>query len=121
MMSFLINYLTTGHGYLFLQPLVKVLPPRSVGPSLSIYSFTGRSDVERGLDEQNNSITSGSSAYSDTPLLAGDGDVDLEENKCVYAKLGGLSAGVRPPPAVDPTTVQCAGINIRATHVSRIT
>ena len=115
MMSFLINYLTTGHGYLFLQPLVKVLPPSSVVPSVSIHSFTGRSDVERGLDEQSNSITSNGSVVSDTPE---DSVTELEEGKCVYAKLGGVSAGVRPPPAVDHTTVQYAGINIRATHVS---
>ena len=37
---------------------------------------------------------------------------------CVYVKLGGLSAGVRPPPAVDHATVQYSGINIRATQVS---
>ena len=87
-------------------------------PSVSIHSFTARSDFERGLDEQSNSSTSNGSAYSDTPLLAEDGVVDLEEGKCVYAKLDGVSAGVRPPPAVDHTTVQYAGINIRATHVS---
>ena len=88
-------------------------------PSGSCGSFTGRSDVERGLDEQSNSrSSSSSSACSDTPLLAEDGVVDLEEMKCVYAKLEGVSAGVRPPPAVDHTTVQYAGINIRATHVS---
>ena len=87
-----------------------------MAPSVSIHSFTGRSDVEGGLDEQSNYSTS--SAVSDTPLLAEDGVVDLEENKCVYVKLDGVSAGVRPPPAVDHTTVQYAGINIRATHVS---
>ena len=85
-------------------------------PSVYIHCFTGRS---YGLDEQSSSrSSSGSSAVSDRPLLAEDGDVDLEEGKCVYAKLDGVSAGVRPPPAVDPTTVQYAGINIRATHVS---
>ena len=105
--------------FIFLQSRVKVLPPSSVVPSVSIHSFTARSDVEAALDEQSCSITSsGSSACSDTPLLAEDGVVDLEEMKCVYAKLEGLSAGVRPPPAVDHTTVQYAGINIRATHVS---
>ena len=87
-------------------------------PSVSIHSFTGRSDVERGLDGQSNSSSGGRSVYSDTPLVAEGGVVDLEEGKCVYAKLEGLSAGVRPPPAVDPTTVQYAGINIRATQVS---
>ena len=85
-------------------------------PSVSNHSFTARSDVETALDDQSNSSTN--SAHSDTPLLAEDGVVDLEEGKCVYAKLGGVSAGVRPPPAVDHTTVQYAGINIRATHVS---
>ena len=85
-------------------------------PSVSNHSFTDR---PYGFDEQSNSSsTSGNSAVSDTPLLAEDGVVDLEEGKCVYAKLDGVSAGVRPPPAVDHTTVQYVGINIRATHVS---
>ena len=107
-------------------------------PSVSCGSFTRRSDVETGLDKQNNS--SSGSAYSNAllpvedgvvdleerkcvsaPLPVEDGVVDLEEMKCVYAKPDGLSAGVRPPPAVNHTTVQYAGINIRATHVSRIT
>ena len=88
-------------------------------PSVSIHYCTRRCDVETGFDEQSSSrSSSGSSAVSDTPLLAEDGVVDLEGMKCVYAKLGGVSAGVRPPPAVDHTTVQYAGINIRATHVS---
>ena len=77
-------------------------------------SIPGKPDNEGGLDEQSNC----SSSHSDTPLLAENGVVDLEEMKCVYAKLDGVSAGVRPPPAVDHTTVQYAGINIRATHVS---
>ena len=83
-----------------------------MAPSLSIHSFTGRFDVEIGLDKLSNSSTSGSFACTE------DGVVGLEEMKCVYAKLEGVSAGVRPPPAVDHTTVQYAGINIRATHVS---
>ena len=82
-----------------------------MAPSVSI---PGKPDIEGELDEQSNS----SSSRSDTPLIAEDGVVDLEEGKCVYAKLDGVSAGVRPPPAVDHTTVQYAGINIRATHVS---
>ena len=86
-------------------------------PSVYIHSFTERSDVERGLDKHSRS-SSGSSACSDTPLLTENGDSKPEEMKCVYAKLGGVSAGVRPPPAVDHTTVQYAGINLRATHVS---
>ena len=89
-----------------------------VVPSVSIHSFTARSDAETGHEEKNNFIGCVSSPHSDTPLLAEDGVVGLEEGKCVYAKLEGVSAGVRPPPAVDPTTVQYAGINIRATHVS---
>ena len=53
-----------------------------------------------------------------TLLLAEDGVSKPGGMKCVYAKLGGVSAGVRPPPAVDHTTVQYAGNNIRATQVS---
>ena len=101
---------------IFLQSRVKVLPPSSVVPSVSIHSFTARSDIGTGHDEQGNSRSG--SAPSDTPLLGENGVVDLEEMKCVHAKLDGVSAGDSPPPAVDHTTVQYAGINIRATHVS---
>ena len=98
--------------FIFLQCRGKVLSPSSVVPSVSIHSFTAKSDAERGHNEQNNSSTSGSSAVSSAP------EDGVSKPECVYAKLDGVSAGVRPPPTVDPTTVQYAGINIRATQVS---
>ena len=97
----------------------KYCPPSAVAP-------TKRGDVESGYGDQNGGSSHGSShgsLDSNTPLigdqLAEDGSAtQAEEKEGKYAVVVPLKSGNRFPHSVDPTAVEYAILNIRATHVS---
>ena len=100
----------------------KPCPPSAVAPSAFCTSFTKRSDEESGCGDQNGGSSHGSSR-SDTPLigdqLAEDGSAtQAEEEESKYAVVVPLKSGNRFPHSVDPTAVEYAKLDIRATHVS---
>ena len=103
----------------------KPWPPSAVAPSASCTSFTKRRDEESGCGHPSRSSSGDSSegGRSDTPLiadqLAEDGSATQpEEKEGKYAVVVTSSSGNRFHHSVDPTAVEYAILNIRATHVS---
>ena len=96
----------------------KPCPPSAVAP-------TERGDEESGYGAQNGGSSEGSSegSRSYTPLIGGqqaeDGSATQQEEKeGKYAVVVTSSSGNRFPHFVDPTAVEYAKLNIRATDVS---
>ena len=87
---------------------MKLCPPSAVVPSASCTSFTKRGDEESGCGDQNGGSTNIPHGSATQP----------EEKEGKYAVVVTSSSGNRFRHSVDPTAVEYAILNIRATHVS---